>query len=173
MIRMISILALSALSAAALDKYAPVGFMRGGQLVATFERMPEHFENTRHVCNMSEAELTAAGWVNIEAVVTNIIPAQVVTSTAPASVIAKAQQLGRILTNFASITSQTGVNYNALKEYALNNAADLTIAQQTMLATCDRLWAEVREYAPNGLLNFSPTTVTTNPARAEVEWTPK
>lgn len=83
-----------------------------------------------------------------------------ITNVAPASVLIKVQQLGRILTNFAAITQQTGVNYDALKEYALNNSADMTPAQHAMLLTCDQLWKEVREYAPNGLANFQ--TVTTN-----------
>lgn len=81
-----------------------------------------------------------------------------ITNVAPASVVAKVQQLGRILTNFAAVTSQTGVNYDALKEYALNNAADMTAAQHAMLLTCDRLWAEVKDYAPDGLSNFHPVT---------------
>lgn len=89
-----------------------------------------------------------------------------ITNVAPDSVIAKVQQLGRILTNFAAVTSQTGVNYDALKEYALNNAADLTAAQHAMLLACDRLWSEVREYAPDGLLNFR--AVTTNAVTVEV-----
>ena len=81
-----------------------------------------------------------------------------ITNVAPASVVAKVQQLGRILTNFAAVTSQTGVNYEALKEYALANAADMTPAQHAMLLTCDRLWAEVKDYAPDGLSNFHPVT---------------
>lgn len=90
-----------------------------------------------------------------------------ITNVAPASVIAKVQQLGRILTNFAAVTSQTGVNYDALKEYALNNAADLTAAQHAILLACDRLWSEVREYAPDGLLNFH--AVTTNSVTVQVQ----
>ncbi len=90
-----------------------------------------------------------------------------ITNVAPASVVAKVQQLGRILTNFAAVTSQTGVNYDALKEYALNNAADMTAAQHAMLLTCDRLWAEVREYAPDGLSNFR--AVTTNAVTVQVQ----
>jgi hypothetical protein len=84
-----------------------------------------------------------------------------VTNTAPAHIVAKVQQLGRILTNFAAITSQTGVNYDAIKEYALNNAADLTPAHHAMLMACDRLWTEVRDYAPDGLTNFQPITTNT------------
>lgn len=89
-----------------------------------------------------------------------------VTNTAPAHIVAKVQQLGRILTNFAAITSQTGVNYDAIKEYALNNAADLTPAHHAMLLACDRLWAEVRDYAPDGLTNFQP--ITTNTVTASI-----
>lgn len=81
-----------------------------------------------------------------------------VTNTAPPAVLVKVQQLGRILTNFAAVTAQTGVNYEALKEYALANAADMTPAQHAMLLTCDRLWAEVKDYAPDGLSNFRPVT---------------
>lgn len=90
-----------------------------------------------------------------------------ITNVAPASVIAKVQQLGRILTNFAAVTAQTGVNYDALKEYALNNASEMTAAQHAMLLTCDRLWAEVRDYAPDGLSNFR--AVTTNAVTVQVQ----
>ncbi len=93
--------------------------------------------------------------VNAPAVTTET---RMITNVAPASIVAKVQQLGRILTNFAAVTSQTGVNYEALKEYALANAADMTPAQHAMLLTCDRLWAEVKDYAPDGLSNFQPVT---------------
>lgn len=87
--------------------------------------------------------------------------ARTVTNTVPPAIIAKVQQLGRILTNFAAVTAQTGVNYEALKEYALANAADMTPAQHAMLLTCDRLWAEVKDHAPDGLANFRPVTTNT------------
>ena len=102
--------------------------------------------------------------VNAPAITTET---RTITNAAPPSVIAKVQQLGRILTNFAAITSQTGVNYDALKEYALANAADMTPAQHAMLLTCERLWAEVKDYAPDGLSNFR--AVTTNAVTVQVQ----
>lgn len=74
-----SIAAVVSLSVHALDKLAPVGLVRDGQLVATFDRIPEHFENTRHVCNMTPEELTGMGWVNLDSV-TNVTPATVMTN---------------------------------------------------------------------------------------------
>lgn len=100
--------------------------------------------------------------------VTNITPAQIVTNTAPANVIQSAQQLSLMLTNFSAIVAQTGVDYAALKAYAKAHASELSGDQLSKLQAMDILWADVAPYAPDGLVNFKPQTVTTNAAATNV-----
>ena len=129
--------------------------------------LADEFDNLRANYARDMDDIRRAAIVRAANALTVATETRTITNVAPASVVAKVQQLGRILTNFAAVTSQTGVNYDALKEYALNNAADLTAAQHAMLLACDRLWSEVREYAPDGLLNFH--AVTTNSVTVQVQ----
>ena len=84
-----------------------------------------------------------------------------VTNAVPADVLQKVQQLNLMLTNFTAIIQQVGMNFEAVKEYALNHAAELTPDQQTKLFTCERLWLAVKDHAPDGLANFQPVTTNT------------
>ena len=136
-------------------------------LVFPLSVLADEFDNLRAIYASDVDDIRRAAIVRAANAPTVATETRTITNIAPASVVAKVQQLGRILTNFAAVTSQTGVNYDALKEYALNNAADLTAAQHAMLLACDRLWAEVREYAPDGLLNFR--AVTTNAVTVQVQ----
>ena len=94
--------------------------------------------------------------------VTNIVPTQVVTNLKPSDVIRSAQQLSLMLTNFSDIVAQTGMDYAALKAYAKAHASELSGDQLSKLQAMDTLWADIAPYAPNGLTNFTPQTVTTN-----------
>jgi hypothetical protein len=129
--------------------------------------LADEFDNLRANYARDMDDIRRAAIVRAANAPTVATETRTITNVAPASVVAKVQQLGRILTNFAAITSQTGVNYDALKEYALNNAADMTAAQDAMLLACDRLWAEVKDYAPDGLSNFR--AVTTNAVTVQVQ----
>ena len=71
--------AVVSLSVHALDKSAPIGLVRGGQMVAWFERLPQHYGDTQHICNMTPEELINMGWVNLDPV-TNVTPATVTTN---------------------------------------------------------------------------------------------
>lgn len=84
-----------------------------------------------------------------------------VTNAVPADIVQAAQQISLMLTNFAAIVAQTGVDYAKISGYAKTHASELTGDQLSKLQAMDELWKDVSPFAPQGLASFRAVTTNT------------